>query len=44
LEKSALPPNPCSQMEAIAAIEPHNINSLDKPYLAEALRSIGQSP
>lgn len=41
--KVGITTKPMFTNEAIAAIEPHNINSLDKPYLAEALRFIGQS-
>lgn len=41
--KVGITTKPMFTNEAIAAIEPHNINLLDKPYLAEALRFIGQS-
>ena len=41
--KVGITTKPMFTNEAIAALEPHTLNSLDKPYLAEALRSIGQS-
>jgi hypothetical protein len=41
--KVGITTKPMFTNEAIAAIEPHDIKSLDKPYLAEALRFIGQS-